>query len=162
MRVGLGYDAHRLVEGRSLILGGVEVSHTHGLLGHSDADVLSHAIGDALLGAVGAGDLGTHFPDTDPTYKNISSLILLERIMAVVRNRGFKPVNVDATIVAQQPRLAPHIPEMQAKLAHILGLTAPDINLKATTTEHMGFTGRGEGMAAYAVVLLAKAESISI
>jgi 2-C-methyl-D-erythritol 2,4-cyclodiphosphate synthase len=162
MRVGLGYDAHRLVAGRPLILGGVEISHTHGLLGHSDADVLSHAIGDALLGAVGAGDLGTHFPDTDPTYKNISSLILLKRIMAVVWNRGFRPMNVDATIVAQQPRLAPHIPEMQAKLAPILGLTASDVNLKATTTEHMGFAGRGEGMAAYAVVLLAKAEFISI
>jgi 2-C-methyl-D-erythritol 2,4-cyclodiphosphate synthase len=156
MRVGLGYDAHRLVAGRPLILGGVEIPHTQGLLGHSDADVLSHAIGDALLGAVGAGDLGTHFPDRDPAYKDISSLILLERIMAMVRDRGFAPVNVDATIVAQEPRLAPHIPEMQKKLAPILGLTPNDVNLKATTTEHMGFTGRGEGMAAYAVVLVTK------
>ncbi|OGR29003.1 MAG: 2-C-methyl-D-erythritol 2,4-cyclodiphosphate synthase [Desulfobacca sp. RBG_16_60_12] len=156
MRVGLGYDAHRLTAGRPLILGGVEIPHTQGLLGHSDADVLAHAIGDALLGAVGAGDLGTHFPDRDPAYKDISSLILLERIMAVVRDRGFAPVNVDATIVAQEPRLAPHIPAMQANLAPILGLTPNDVNVKATTTEQMGFTGRGEGMAAYAVVLVAK------
>jgi 2-C-methyl-D-erythritol 2,4-cyclodiphosphate synthase len=154
MRVGLGYDAHRLVAGRPLILGGVEIPYIQGLLGHSDSDVLSHAIGDALLGAAGAGDLGTHFPDKDPAYKNISSLILLERIMAVVRKRGFQPVNVDATIVAQQPRLAPHIPEMQAKLAQILGLTPAEVNVKATSTEHMGFVGRGEGMAAYAVVLV--------
>jgi 2-C-methyl-D-erythritol 2,4-cyclodiphosphate synthase len=134
----------------------VEIPHAQGLLGHSDADVLAHAIGDALLGAVGAGDLGTHFPDRDPAYKNISSLILLERIMQIVRDRGFAPVNVDATIVAQEPRLAPHIPEMQEKLAPILGLTPNDVNIKATTTEHMGFTGRGEGMAAYAVVLVTK------
>ncbi|MHB9075193.1 MAG: 2-C-methyl-D-erythritol 2,4-cyclodiphosphate synthase [Desulfobaccales bacterium] len=157
MRVGLGYDAHRLVMGRPLILGGVDIPHTQGLLGHSDADVLSHAIGDALLGAVGAGDLGTHFPDKDPAYKDISSLILLEKIMKVVRDRGFAPVNVDATIVAQEPRLALHIPMMQANLAPILGLTPAEVNIKATTTEHMGFAGRGEGMAAYAVVLLAKA-----
>jgi len=156
MRVGLGYDAHRLVAGRPLILGGVEIPHAQGLLGHSDADVLSHAIGDALLGAVGAGDLGTHFPDRDPAYKDISSLILLERIMLIVRDRGFQPVNVDATLVAQQPRLAPHIPAMQANLAPILGLTPADINVKATTTELMGFAGRGEGMAAYAVVLVKK------
>ena len=156
MRVGLGYDAHRLVAGRPLILGGVEIPHAQGLLGHSDADVLSHAIGDALLGAVGAGDLGTHFPDKDPAYEGISSLILLERIMAVVGDRGFAPVNVDASIVAQEPRLAPHIPEMQKKLALILGLTPNDVNIKATTTEQMGFTGRGEGIAAYAVVLVTK------
>ncbi len=154
MRVGLGYDAHRLVAGRPLILGGVEIPHSQGLLGHSDADVLTHAIGDALLGAVGAGDLGTHFPDRDPAYKDISSLILLARIMEIVRDRGFAPVNVDATLVAQEPRLAPHIPAMQAKLAPILGLTPADVNLKATTTEHMGFAGRGEGLAAYAVVLV--------
>ena len=156
MRVGLGYDAHRLVAGRPLILGGVEIPHGQGLLGHSDADVLTHAIGDALLGAVGAGDLGSHFPDKDPAYEGISSLILLERIMAVVRDRGFAPVNVDATIVAQEPRLAPHIPGMQKKLAPILGLAPNDVNVKATTTEQMGFTGHGEGMAAYAVVLVTK------
>jgi 2-C-methyl-D-erythritol 2,4-cyclodiphosphate synthase len=156
MRVGLGYDAHRLVAGRRLILGGVEIPHHQGLLGHSDADVLSHAIGDALLGAVGAGDLGTHFPDRDPAYKDISSLILLKRIMHTVRDRGFAPVNVDATVVAQQPRLAPYIPAMQAKLADVLGLTPAEVNLKATTTEHMGFVGRGEGIAAYAVALVTK------
>jgi 2-C-methyl-D-erythritol 2,4-cyclodiphosphate synthase len=156
MRVGLGYDAHRLVAGRPLILGGVEIPHALGLLGHSDADVLTHAIGDALLGAAGAGDLGTHFPDKDPAFKDISSLILLERIMGIVRDRGFAPQNVDATIVAQAPRLAPHFPEMQANLAPILGLTPAEVNIKATTTEHMGFAGRGEGMAAYAVVLVTK------
>jgi 2-C-methyl-D-erythritol 2,4-cyclodiphosphate synthase len=156
VRVGLGYDAHRLVAGRRLILGGVEIPHSLGLLGHSDADVLTHAVGDALLGAVGAGDLGTHFPDQDPAYKDISSLILLERIMGLVRDRGFAPVNVDATIVAQQPRLAPFIPAMQAKLAAVLGLTPADVNVKATTTEQMGFAGKGEGMAAYAVVLVDK------
>jgi 2-C-methyl-D-erythritol 2,4-cyclodiphosphate synthase len=154
VRVGLGYDAHRLVAGRPLILGGVDIPHTRGLLGHSDADVLSHAIGDALLGAAGAGDLGTHFPDKDPAYKDISSLILLERIMSVIRDRGYQPVNVDATIVAQQPRLASHIPEMKTRLAPILGLTPDDVNIKATTTEHLGFAGRGEGMAAYAAVLV--------
>jgi len=157
VRVGLGYDAHRLVEGRPLILGGVTIPYHLGLLGHSDADVLTHAIGDALLGSVGAGDLGSHFPDKDPAYKDISSLILLERIMAMVRDRGFAPVNVDATVVAEKPRLAPHLPEMRARLAPILGLAPEDVNLKATTTEHMGFAGRGEGIAAYAVVLVAKA-----
>ena len=156
MRIGLGYDAHRLVAGRPLILGGVEIPQTLGLLGHSDADVLTHAFGDALLGAVGAGDLGTHFPDRDPAFKDISSLTLLERIMQIVRDRGFQPVNVDATIVAQAPRLAPHIPLMQANLATTLGLTPADVNVKATTTELMGFAGRGEGMAAYAVVLVEK------
>jgi 2-C-methyl-D-erythritol 2,4-cyclodiphosphate synthase len=156
VRVGLGYDAHRLVAGRPLILGGVNVPHTQGLLGHSDADVLSHAIGDALLGAVGAGDLGAHFPDKDPAYKDISSLVLLQRIMEIVQRSGFMPVNVDASIVAEEPRLAPHIPAMQANLAPILGLTPAEVNIKATTTEHMGFTGRGEGLAAYAVVLLKK------
>jgi 2-C-methyl-D-erythritol 2,4-cyclodiphosphate synthase len=156
VRVGLGYDAHRLVAGRPLILGGVAVPYHLGLLGHSDADVLTHAIGDALLGAVGAGDLGSHFPDQDPAYKNISSLILLEKIMEIARRRGFAPVNVDATVVAQAPRLAPHIAAMQANLAPILGLAPEDVNLKATTTEQMGFAGRGEGIAAYAVVLVKK------
>jgi 2-C-methyl-D-erythritol 2,4-cyclodiphosphate synthase len=146
-----------LVEGRPLILGGVTIPYHLGLLGHSDADVLTHAIGDALLGSVGAGDLGSHFPDKDPAYKDISSLILLGRIMAMVRDRGFAPVNVDATVVAEKPRLAPHLPEMRARLAPILGLAPEDVNLKATTTEHMGFAGRGEGIAAYAVVLVAKA-----
>jgi 2-C-methyl-D-erythritol 2,4-cyclodiphosphate synthase len=157
MRVGFGYDAHRLVSGRLLILGGVEIPHHLGLSGHSDADVLTHAIGDALLGAVGAGDLGMHFPDTDAAFKGISSLILLERIMAVVRERGWRTVNVDAAIVAQAPRLAPHIPRMIDRLSPILGLPPGDVNIKATTTEKMGFPGREEGIAAYAVVLVEKA-----
>lgn len=156
MRVGLGYDAHPLVPGRRLILGGVEIPYHLGLLGHSDADVLTHAIGDALLGAVGAGDLGTHFPDQDPAYKGICSLILLEQIVALVRDRGYRPGNVDATIVAEQPRLAPHLAAMKAKLAPILGLAGDAVNLKATTTEKMGFAGRGEGIAAYAVALVEK------
>lgn len=156
MRVGLGYDAHRLVEGRRLILGGVTIPHHLGLLGHSDADVLSHAIGDALLGAVGAGDLGRHFPDKDPAYKDISSLVLLEKIMEIVRRRGYRPVNLDATVVCEAPRLTPHFPEMIAKLAPVLGLAPEDINLKATTTEQMGFAGKGEGIASYAVVLVKK------
>lgn len=156
MRVGFGYDAHRLVSGRLLILGGVEVPHHLGLSGYSDADVLTHAIGDALLGAVGAGDLGRHFPDTDPAYKGISSLILLERIMTVVRERGWRTVNVDAAIVAQAPRLAPYIPRMIEQLSPILGLPPGNVNVKATTTEKMGFAGREEGIAAYAVVLVEK------
>jgi 2-C-methyl-D-erythritol 2,4-cyclodiphosphate synthase len=134
----------------------VEIPYHLGLSGHSDADVLTHAVGDALLGAVGAGDLGTHFPDRDPQYKDISSLVLLKRIMEIVRERGFRPVNVDATIVAQQPRLAPYVSEMKTKLADTLGLTPADVNIKATTTEQMGFAGRGEGIAAYAVVLVIK------
>ncbi len=158
MRVGLGYDAHRLVAGRPLILGGVQIPYHLGLLGHSDADVLSHAIGDALLGAVGAGDLGQHFPDKDPAFKDISSLLLLEKIIEIVRQRGYAPVNVDATVVCEAPRLGPHFPEMIGKLAAVLGLAPADINLKATTTEHMGFAGRGEGIAAYAVVLVQQAD----
>lgn len=157
MRVGLGYDAHRLVAGRPLILGGVDIPYHLGLEGHSDADVLTHALMDALLGAVGAGDLGRHFPDSDPVYRHISSLILLERIMEVLERRGFKPVNVDAVIVAQAPQLSPHFPRMIGRLAPILGLAPEDVNLKATTTEGMGFSGKGEGIAAYAVVLVEKA-----
>jgi len=157
MRIGFGYDAHRLVPGRPLILGGVEIPYALGLSGHSDADVLTHALGDALLGAVAAGDLGSHFPDQDPAYKGISSLILLERIVAVVQSRGFRPVNVDVTVVAENPRLAPHVPKMIENLAPILGLPPEAVSLKATTTEKMGFTGREEGIAAYAVVLVARA-----
>lgn len=157
MKVGLGYDAHRFIaKARPLILGGVVIPYHLGLLGHSDADVLSHAIGDALLGAVGAGDLGRHFPDHDPAFKDISSLLLLEKIMEIIRQRGYQPVNVDAVVVCEAPRLAPHFPEMIAKLAPILGLNPEDLNLKATTTEKMGFTGRGEGIAAQAVVLVRK------
>ncbi len=154
MRVGFGYDAHRLTPGRPLVLGGVEIPYPLGLRGHSDADVLTHALGEALLGAVAAGDLGRHFPDTDPAFKDISSLILLERIMAVVHSRGYQPVNVDITVVAEQPRLAPHIPRMIDNLAPILGLAPEDVSIKATSTEKMGFAGREEGIAAYAVVLV--------
>jgi 2-C-methyl-D-erythritol 2,4-cyclodiphosphate synthase len=156
IRVGMGYDAHRLVPGRPLILGGMKIPHTLGLAGHSDADVLTHAIGDALLGAVAGGDLGRHFPDTDQAYKGISSLILLERIVAVVHDRGYQVGNVDATVVAQAPKLAPHIPQMISLLIPILQINPAELNIKATTTEGMGFTGRGEGIAAYAVVLVEK------
>jgi 2-C-methyl-D-erythritol 2,4-cyclodiphosphate synthase len=156
MRVGMGYDAHRLVPGRPLILGGVEIPHTLGLAGHSDADVLIHAIGDALLGAVAAGDLGRHSPDTDPAYKGIASLILLARIVAIVHSRGYCVGNVDATVVAQAPKLAPHIPQMLSLLAPVLQIQPSELNLKATTTEGMAFTGRGEGIAAYAAVLVEK------
>ncbi len=152
----MGYDAHRLVPERLLILGGVEIPHILGLAGHSDADVLTHAIGDALLGAVAAGDLGHHFPDTDPANKGISSLILLARIVAAVHDRGYRVGNVDATVVAQAPKLAPHIPQMISRLSPVLQIQPADLNIKATTTEGMGFTGRGEGIAAYAAVLVEK------
>jgi 2-C-methyl-D-erythritol 2,4-cyclodiphosphate synthase len=156
IRMGMGYDAHRLVPGRPLILGGVEIPYSLGLAGHSDADVLIHAIGDALLGAVAAGDLGRHFSDTDPAYKGISSLILLEKIVAVVQDRGYRVGNVDATVVAQAPKLAPHIARMITRLAPVLQIDPAELNLKATTTEGMGFTGQGEGIAVYAVVLVEK------
>jgi 2-C-methyl-D-erythritol 2,4-cyclodiphosphate synthase len=156
MRVGFGYDAHRLVPGRPLILGGVEIPYHPGLGGHSDADVLTHALGDALLGAVAAGDLGRHFPDTDPAFRGISSLILLERIVAMVASRGYQPLNVDVTVVAERPKLAPFVPQMISKLAPILGLDPGAVSIKATSTEKMGFAGREEGIAAYAVVLVAR------
>ncbi len=154
IRVGFGYDAHRLVPGRPLILGGVEIPYPLGLSGHSDADVLSHALGDALLGAVAAGDLGRHFPDSDPAYRGISSLILLERIMEVVKSKGFQLMNVDITVVAEKPRLAPHVPQMIDNLAPVLGIAPGAVSIKATSTEKMGFAGREEGIAAYAVVLV--------
>ncbi|MDI9568277.1 MAG: 2-C-methyl-D-erythritol 2,4-cyclodiphosphate synthase [Bacillota bacterium] len=154
MRVGIGYDVHRLEEGRPLILGGVTIPSPVGLLGHSDADVLTHAIMDALLGAVGKGDIGRHFPDTDPALEGVGSLFLLERVMAEVEAGGFVPVNVDTVIIAQAPNLAPYTAAMQERLAPILGLEPGRINIKATTTEGLGFTGRGEGIAAQAVVLL--------
>ncbi|HAY23311.1 MAG TPA: 2-C-methyl-D-erythritol 2,4-cyclodiphosphate synthase [Desulfobacterales bacterium] len=156
LRVGNGYDAHRLVSGRPLILGGVEIPYALGLAGHSDADVLTHAIGDALLGAVGAGDLGRHFPDNDPAWKGISSLILLARILTVVHARGYRVGNVDAVIIAQAPKLSPYVPEMISRLAPVLQVQPAAVNIKATTTEGMGFTGRGEGIAATAVVLVEK------
>ncbi|MCA9483850.1 MAG: 2-C-methyl-D-erythritol 2,4-cyclodiphosphate synthase [Nitrospina sp.] len=153
-RIGNGYDVHRLVEGRKLILGGVEIEHTLGLDGHSDADVLLHAICDALLGACGAGDLGHHFPDTSAAYKDISSLVLLEKVAATLKERGFKLGNLDATVVAQKPKIAPYITQMRQNIASTLGATINQVNVKATTTEKLGFAGREEGIAAYAVALL--------
>jgi 2-C-methyl-D-erythritol 2,4-cyclodiphosphate synthase len=154
MRVGHGYDAHRFGADRPLVLGGVSVPHDQGLLAHSDGDVLVHALCDALLGAAALGDIGRHFPDTDAAYAAIDSRILLRRVMAVLAGRGLRVVNADTTIVAQRPRLAAHLPAMQANLAKDLGLDPGQVNVKATTTEGMGFTGRGEGIAAYAVVLV--------
>ena len=154
MRVGFGYDVHAFVEGRPLILGGVEIPHTHGLLGHSDADVLLHAICDALLGAAALGDIGRHFPDSDPAYKGISSLILLQQTGALVKEHGFVIKNMDTTLVLQKPRLAPHIPQWWNTFPALREFAQSCINVKATTTERLGFTGREEGVAAYAVVLL--------
>jgi 2-C-methyl-D-erythritol 2,4-cyclodiphosphate synthase len=155
-RIGLGYDAHRLVEGRRLILGGINIPWIKGLLGHSDADVLVHAIMDGILGALGRGDIGKHFPDTDPAYKDIDSLLMLKSVMAMVNTDGYLINNVDCTIVAQQPKLSPHIEDMREKLAAILSVEKASVNIKATTTEGMGFAGRGEGIGAYAVVSLIK------
>ena len=154
MRIGHGYDVHRLVTGRKLILGGVDIPHHLGLLGHSDADVVTHALMDALLGAAALGDIGQHFPDTDPAYRDISSLDLLGRVMALLAAQGWRVENVDLTILAQRPKLAPHIPQMRANLAARLGVWEDRVNVKATTEEGLGFTGAGEGMAAHAVALL--------
>ena len=154
MRIGHGYDVHRLVQGRRLILGGVEVPWEMGLLGHSDADVLTHAVMDALLGAAGLWDIGHAFPDTDPAYEGISSLILLERVMEQLGRRGLRVGNVDATILAQRPKLAPHIPQMVENLARVMQVEPGRVNVKATTEEGLGFTGAGDGMAAHAVALL--------
>lgn len=154
MRVGLGYDVHPFVEGRPLILGGIIIPYPLGLKGHSDADVLIHAICDALLGAIADGDIGRHFPDTDPQYKGIRSTILLEKVMARVKEKGFRPINMDATLVAEKPRVSDFIPRMVEEIAEILRLEKESINIKATTSEGLGFTGRGEGIAAQAVVLV--------
>ena len=156
MRVGMGYDVHKLVEGRDLIIGGVRIPHTLGLLGHSDADVLLHAIMDALLGAAGLGDIGKHFPDTDPQYKGISSMKLLSHVAELIREKGYVVENIDATIIAQKPKMRPHIPQMEENIAGALGISTDQVNVKATTEEHLGFTGREEGMAASAVCLLEK------
>jgi 2-C-methyl-D-erythritol 2,4-cyclodiphosphate synthase len=155
-RIGNGYDVHRLVTDRKLILGGVEVPHDRGLDGHSDADALLHAVCDALLGAVGAGDIGRHFPDSSAEFKDISSLILLERVGKVVADQGFRVVNTDAIIVAQKPKLAPYIEQMETNIAKTLGVDASQVNVKATTTETLGFPGREEGIACYAVALVEK------
>jgi 2-C-methyl-D-erythritol 2,4-cyclodiphosphate synthase len=154
VRVGFGYDAHRLVAGRDLILGGVNIPYDLGLQGHSDADVLIHAACDALLGAAGLGDLGKHFPDTDPELEGLSSLLVLEKVATMVRHEGFEVQNLDTTVVAEAPKLAPYIEEMIAAIADALAVNPVQVSVKATTTEGMGFTGRGEGIAAYAVVAL--------
>ena len=153
-RVGHGVDVHQLVSGRALIIGGVKIDYERGLLGHSDADVLLHAISDALLGAAGLGDIGQHFPDSDAKFKGIDSRELLRNVAAKITAKGFNVSNVDATIIAQAPRMAPHIPAMIANIAADLGVEASQVNVKATTTEKLGFTGRGEGIAAEAVCLL--------
>jgi len=154
IRVGCGYDVHAFAKGRKLFLGGVEVSHSRGLEGHSDADVVLHALCDALLGAVSAGDIGRHFPDTDPQYKGIESLVLVERTLEIVRKRGFSVGNVDITIVAQEPKLKDVMPTMQEVIARALQVDRDDVNVKATTTEGLGFEGRREGIAAFAVACL--------
>ena len=158
MRIGQGFDTHALVAGRRLVIGGVDIPHDKGLAGHSDADVLIHAVCDALLGAAGLGDIGMHFPDSDPRYKGIDSRKLLFETRQLVRERGFHVANVDATIIAQAPRMAPHIPAMRANIASDLGIDADAVNVKAKTTEKLGFVGRGEGIAAEAVVLLTSRE----
>lgn len=154
LRVGHGYDVHRLVEGRALILGGVTVPFDRGLLGHSDADVLTHAVMDALLGAAALGDIGQLFPDSDAAYAGADSVALLERVTALLREHGWQVGNVDATVVAQTPKLAPYIPEMRRRLAEAMGLDVDCVSVKATTEERLGFTGSGEGMAAHAVALI--------
>lgn len=153
-RIGHGYDVHAFAEGRRLVLGGVEIPHEKGLMGHSDADVLLHAVSDALLGAVALGDIGRHFPDTDPAYKGADSLVLLEKVGVLLRENGYAPHNIDATAVCQAPRLAPHIGRMRANIAGALGVGEEAINVKATTEERLGFTGRGEGISAHCVVLV--------
>lgn len=156
MRIGHGYDVHRLTPGRRLILGGVDIPYELGLLGHSDADVLTHAVMDALLGAACLGDIGQHFPDTDPTYAGADSLALLRAVMGLLEDRGYRVGNVDATLLAQAPKLAPHIPKMRENLARAMGVEISQVSVKATTEEGLGFTGDGSGMAAHAVVLVEK------
>ena len=154
MRIGHGYDVHRLVEGRDLILGGVKIDYELGLLGHSDADVLLHAVSDALLGAAGLGDIGRHFPDTDPKYKGADSLLLLKEVVRKVTEKGYRISNIDVTMIAQRPKLKDHIPQMAQNIASAAGIDADRVNVKATTEEKLGFTGTGEGMSCHAVCLL--------
>lgn len=154
MRIGFGYDVHELVEDRKLIIGGIDIPHEKGLLGHSDADVLVHAIMDSILGAMALGDIGAHFPDTDQQYKDISSLVLLGRVKATMDSTGFKIGNIDATVAAQRPKLAPFILEMRKNIASVLDCPLVDINVKATTTEKLGFVGREEGISSYSVCML--------
>lgn len=153
-RIGFGYDVHRLVEGRPLILGGCRIPYPRGLLGHSDADVLIHAVMDAILGALARGDIGRHFPDKDPAFKDADSLVLLAKVLEWMRGDGYRVNNLDTTIVAQEPKLLPHISSMKQKMGDILGISLDRINIKATTTEGLGFAGRKEGIAAYAVISL--------
>lgn len=157
LRVGHGFDVHAFASGRRLIIGGMDIPHSHGLLGHSDADVLLHAICDALLGATGLGDIGRHFPDSDPRYQGIDSRELLRHVAGLLKENSWRVGNVDATIIAQAPKMAPHIAGMVANIAADLGVTVGEVNVKATTTEKLGFTGRGEGIAAEAVCLLVQA-----
>ena len=154
MRIGMGYDVHRLVEGRDLIMGGVKIPYEKGLLGHSDADVLLHAISDALLGAAALGDIGKHFPDTDLAYKGISSLILLQKVGELLEEKGFLIENIDATIIAQAPKMRPHIDTMRDNIAQALGIMVEQVNVKATTEEGLGFTGTGEGISSQAICML--------
>lgn len=154
MRIGIGYDVHKLVEGRALVLGGVEIEYDYGLLGHSDADVLIHAIMDALLGAAALGDIGSHFPDTDERYRGISSVILLEHVAELLREKGYGIGNVDAVIIAQKPKLAPYIEKMRENIAAALAVSTDRISVKATTEEGLGFTGEGRGMSCQAVCIL--------
>lgn len=155
-RTGIGFDVHQLKEGIPLWLGGIRIEHTHGLLGHSDADVLIHAICDALLGAAALGDIGQHFPDTDPAYKGIDSKKLLSNVCLLLRQKGYSIGNVDAIICAQKPKLMPHIPTMRQVLSEVMDIDIDDLSIKATTTEHLGFEGRGEGISSYASVLIYK------
>ena len=155
-RIGHGYDVHKLVKERRLILGGVEIEHELGLLGHSDADVLVHAVMDALIGAMGAGDIGKHFPDTDERYKGISSISLLSKVYGMLTDNGFFVVNIDATVIAQKPKLLPFIEKMRGNIAFALNISVDAVNIKATTEEHLGFTGREEGISAHAVALIEK------
>ena len=157
VRIGFGFDVHKLVEGRDLWMGGVKIPHSLGLLGHSDADVLIHAICDAILGAANMRDIGFHFPDTAGEYKDIDSKILLKKTVALVREKGYEIGNIDATICAERPKMNPHIPEMQRILSEVMSIDIDDISIKATTTEKLGFTGREEGISAYAVALIEKA-----
>lgn len=159
IRIGQGFDVHQLVEGRPCIIGGVELPYKRGLLGHSDADVLLHAITDAVLGALALGDIGKHFPDTDAAYKDADSRKLLADVWALIQEKGYKLGNVDATIIAQKPKMGPYIPQMAEVIAGLLQAEVSQVNVKATTTEQLGFTGRGEGIAAQAVVCLVKAEA---
>ncbi|MFS0594521.1 2-C-methyl-D-erythritol 2,4-cyclodiphosphate synthase [Cytobacillus horneckiae] len=155
-RIGQGFDVHQLTEGRPLIIGGIQIPYEKGLLGHSDADVLLHTVSDACLGAIGEGDIGKHFPDTDPEFKDADSAKLMEHVWQLVKNKGYELVNADCTIIAQMPKMAPHIESMRARIAELLETDAENINVKATTTEKLGFTGRGEGIASQVTVLLKK------